>query len=723
MKFIFRALLKFFYRLRAYNLEALNTPGPVLLIPNHVSWLDWLFIGVWLDDDWKFVTSSVTANTTWIHRRIMVNRRTFPVDMASPYAARHMAEYLAAGGRLVLFAEGRITMTGSLMKLFEGTGFLLNKTNAKVIFAYQRGVQRIPWVRQPGWTRWFPRCSVHFSAVHTASHFAGSAGQARQRVTQWVREQMVKQQFDVEMEHGPQTLLTATVAMAKTLPSFEVFEDVTHQTLTFRRVLLGAKLLAAKLTANLGDEPRVGVLMPNVNATPVVLLSLWSIGKIPAILNFSTGHATLAACIKLAGLRHIVTSRVFLKKAGIEAQTFLADGVRLVYLEDLRAQITGLQKLGGLLRGLHLNAPSTLTAESVATILFTSGSEGTPKGVELTHRNLLANIRQVLVATDIMDSDRMFTLLPMFHCFGLTIGAFLPLVRGIYAFLYPSPLHYRMIPVAIYDRNCTILTATNTFLNGYARRANAYDFRSLRYLFAGAEKVQESTAATWAREFGIRLLEGYGATECSPVISVNTPFHPRFGSTGKLLPGMELKIEPVEGVTAGGRLLVRGPNVMKGYLNPDANAHFQALGGWYDTGDIAVVDDEGFIRLRGRLKRFAKVSGEMVSLGAVEEALDGAFKTFGPKTEIAILSQPDADKGELLIAVVNENRITLSLIRQQLQAKGLANICMPRELRQVKEVPKLGTGKTDYQRLLQLLAAEAQLLERHVEPEPADGHV
>src|SRR6185503_11727728 len=249
-------------------------------------------------------------------------------------------------------------------------------------------------------------------------------------------------------------------------------------------------------------------------------------------------------------------------------------------------------------------------AEDTAAILFTSGSEGVPKGVELTHGNILANIRQMLAISDLQDGDRFFNALPLFHSFGLTIGTLFPLVRGCSSVLYPSPLHYRVVPTAFYHRDCTIMLGTNTFLNGYARKAHAQDWRSLRYMFAGAEKLQEATATTWAQRFGVRALEGYGATECGPCISVNTPLAPKHGTAGKLLPAIEYRLEPVEGVPEGGRLFVRGPNVMRGYLNAEANAAFLALEGWYDTGDIARVDAEGFLFILGRLKRFAKISGE-----------------------------------------------------------------------------------------------------------------
>jgi len=318
-------------------------------------------------------------------------------------------------------------------------------------------------------------------------------------------------------------------------------------------------------------------------------------------------------------------------------------------------------------------------------------------------------VQQMLAVCDLQDRDRFFNALPLFHSFGLTVGALLPLVRGCSVMLYPSPLHYRVVPTAFYHRDCTIMLGTNTFLNGYARKAHPQDWRSLRYMFAGAEKLQETTATTWAQRFGVRALEGYGATECGPCISVNTPLAPKHGSAGKLLPAMDYKLQPVEGVNEGGRLFVRGPNIMRGYLNPQANAAFQRLDGWYDTGDVATVDEEGFVFLQGRLKRFAKISGEMVSLAAVEEALAGAFPHYGLRCQVAIVSRPDRDKGEMLIAVTNESRLRLDEVRSVLRAKGFPNICVPREVRFLRELPKLGTGKVNHREVQKLFPLDAPL--------------
>jgi acyl-[acyl-carrier-protein]-phospholipid O-acyltransferase / long-chain-fatty-acid--[acyl-carrier-protein] ligase len=710
MKTLLRWLVRLAFRFRVYHPEALRTPGPVLLVPNHVSWLDWLFLYVALDDDWKFVVSSTSAETSWFHRQVMRNSRTFPIDTRSPYALRTMTEHLEAGGRLVLFAEGRISTTGALMKLFDGTGFLIRKTNAKVITCYLRGADRVRFVRHHGWTRWFPRVSAHFSDALTAPALPNlSHTEARQKLTRWLRDQMVRQQFEIQQQHGATTVLAAIAETAAAVPRRMALEDISFQTLSYRRLMVGTDVLANAWREQLGggSGERIGVLLPNVNAMPVTILSLWAAGKVPAILNFSSGIVTMLTCARLAGLKRVVTSRVFLEKAKLDLSSFRAAGIQVIELEEIRATIRATTKLSMAVRhwiqpGEGVNR-APIVAGDTAVILFTSGSEGVPKGVELSHGNLLANIRQALGVMDLMESDRFFNALPLFHSFGLTGGTLLPLVHGCYTFLYPTPLHYRVVPTMVYDRNCTVLMGTNTFLNGYARKAHPYDFTTVRYLIAGAEKVQSATFETWARKFGIRILEGYGATECSPILSVNTRMEPCVGSAGRLLPGVDYRLEPVEGVEEGGRLFVRGPNIMKGYLNVEANEDFQALGGWYDTGDIAHVDADGFVFIRGRMKRFAKVSGEMVSLTAVEDALAGAFPIYGLRCQIAVIARPDEEKGEVLIAVTNEARLTLNEIRAALRAKGMSNLAAPRELRVVRSIPKLGTGKIDHRGLLRAI--------------------
>lgn len=707
-----RLLLRLVYRFRAYNTEVLATPGPVLLTPNHLTWIDWLFLIAHVDHRWRFVTSRTTAQASPLHRWIMINRFTFPIDTASPYAVKQMAEFLKTGGRLVLFPEGRMSRTGAMMKLYEGTGFLLFKTRARVIPCYLRGARRVRWAKHGGWKRWFTPVSAHYGQPLEPPQFPGlSTTAARERLTRWLRDVMLQHQLAVEQKFGPPTITAALLQAAAQRPGFKVLEDVTGQKLSYRRMVVGAELLEAEWRNCLApEERRVGVLLPNANALPVTLLSLWLGGRTPALLNFSAGPAVMLASAQLAGLRHVITSRTFLARARLRVDALVEAGIEMIYLEDVRERFpTSRRLMQLLLRCIKLPRAADVFGghrEATAVILFTSGSEGMPKGVELTHGNLMSNILQLFAVVPFQDDDRFFNALPLFHSFGLTAGTLAPLTQGVPVFLYPSPLHYRLVPEAFYDRACTVLLGTNTFLNGYARRAHPYDFYQLRYLFAGAEKVQEATAQLYARRFGVRILEGYGATECSPVIAVNSPLEPRFGTAGRLLPGMEYRQEPVEGVTEGGRLLVRGPNVMKGYLNPEANAAFQALGGWYDTGDLAMVDQDRYVTLLGRLKRFAKISGEMVSLTAVEEALAGAFPQYGQRCVVAVLSVPDADKGERLVAVANDARVTMEEVRQAVLRKGLSALCVPREIRFLRELPLLGTGKVNYRELQSWLAAQ-----------------
>ncbi len=342
-------------------------------------------------------------------------------------------------------------------------------------------------------------------------------------------------------------------------------------------------------------------------------------------------------------------------------------------------------------------------------VLFTSGSEGAPKGVALSHRNILANCQQVAARVDFSPSDLVLNALPLFHAFGLTGGLVLPIVSGVRIFLYPSPLHYRVVPEIAYDINATILFGTDTFLMGYARAGNPYDFYSIRHVFAGAEKLREETRRQWMEKFGRRILEGYGATETAPVLATNTPMHFRAGTVGRLLPGIEWRLEPVEGIDEGGRLFVSGPNVMKGYLSAARPGAIEPPPqGWYDTGDIVAIDAEGYLRILGRAKRFAKIAGEMVSLGAVEALAQALW----PERHHAAVALPDPRKGEQVVLVTDHGDATVAALLRAARERGVAEVMVPRVVVTVASVPLLATGKADYP------AVKALAEERLAEPAP-----
>ncbi|MGH8722388.1 MAG: AMP-binding protein, partial [Burkholderiales bacterium] len=378
----------------------------------------------------------------------------------------------------------------------------------------------------------------------------------------------------------------------------------------------------------------------------------------------------------------IVTSLQFVERGKLEQSVagLQDEGLELRYLEDIAKEISFPAKIAARFRAISarsIHRRERVDPDEAAVILFTSGSEGEPKGVVLSHGNLLSNCRQVLAMLDANPADRVFNALPLFHAFGLTGGLLMPLVLGARSYLYPSPLHSKIVAELVYDSQATIFFATDTFLANYARVAHPYDFHAIRHIFAGAEKLREETRRTFADRFGKRILEGYGATECSPVIALNTPMHNKAGSVGRFVPALDWRLATVEGVSEGGRLQVKGPNVMLGYLRASKPGQLEAPEeGWYDSGDIVQVDESGYVTILGRAKRFAKIAGEMVSLAALETALAEAR----PEAGHAVVSLPDPRKGEALALFTTDATLDRAAVAAILKDAGLPELAQPRRI-------------------------------------------
>jgi acyl-[acyl-carrier-protein]-phospholipid O-acyltransferase/long-chain-fatty-acid--[acyl-carrier-protein] ligase len=434
------------------------------------------------------------------------------------------------------------------------------------------------------------------------------------------------------------------------------------------------------------------------------------------MLNFSAGAAAMLAACTAAKVKTVLCSRAFVEKAKLQKTIDAMQGeVDFVWLDDVRASVGRKDKLRGLLDYLTARKlPGVLReAGSPAVVLFTSGSEGKPKGVALCHRNILANIAQIGAVVDFSPADRVLNALPIFHSFGLTGAALLPLFAGVRTFHYPSPLHYRVVPELMYGTDATIAFGTDTFLSGWARYAHPYDFRVMRYIFAGGEALREETRHLYADRFGVRILQGYGVTETGPVLALNTPMFSRPGTVGRLLPGIEHRLAPVEGVDAGGRLQVRGPNVMLGYLRPEAPGVIEKLDdGWYDTGDIVDCDAQRFITIRGRARRFAKIGGEMVSLAAAEALAARLW----PGASHAVLSVPDRRKGEALVLVTTEQNADARALLAFGRAQSVAELMVPRIVEVIDKMPLLGTGKID----IPALERDRGPVDFELEPEEVD---
>jgi acyl-[acyl-carrier-protein]-phospholipid O-acyltransferase / long-chain-fatty-acid--[acyl-carrier-protein] ligase len=485
----------------------------------------------------------------------------------------------------------------------------------------------------------------------------------------------------------------------------EALEDPEKTALSYDRLVIGAIVLGKKLAAGLSPKERVAVLLPNVNGAVVTMIGLMARGFVPVILNFTAGLRNLASACETAQVRTIVTSRRFIDQAKLDdLLAGLAVGRRVVYLEDVRRSVSGLDKVTGAIAARFASftfGKAGVKPDDPAVVLFTSGSEGAPKGVVLSHRNIVANVRQIEVfAGSFIETQKhiIFNPLPIFHSFGLTAGLMLGLLSGRKVVLYPSPLHFKQVPKLIRDTKSTFLVATDTFFMGYARAADPGDLDSLSILVGGAEKVKEETRRTYAA-FGATILEGYGATECSPVVSCNLPENNKPGSVGALLPLIEHKLEPVEGIAEGGRLMLRGPNVMLGYMLHDRPGLIQPpKDGWHDTGDIVEFDEQGRITIKGRAKRFAKLGGEMISLAAVETLMSELWPGF---THVCV-TLPDPKKGEQIVLVTDKQDADKAEIPAYFRKQNVPELWAPRALLVVPAIPVMGSGKVDYPGALEM---------------------
>jgi acyl-[acyl-carrier-protein]-phospholipid O-acyltransferase/long-chain-fatty-acid--[acyl-carrier-protein] ligase len=689
-------MLRAMYRMEVKGAENLDPdkagPNPIVAL-NHVSFLDAAVALSLMDKEPVFAIDYNIAQRWWVKPFLKLTR-AMPLDPSKPMATRTLINAVKAGEPLVIFPEGRITVTGSLMKVYDGVGLIADKSGALVVPVKIDGLEATPFSRlsrSQVHRRWFPK--VMITVLPPVRLAIGDELKGRHR-----RQAAGAALYEIMSDLVFRTTSTDRTVFEAAVDAAEVHgwtrvavEDPVTGSLSYKRLLLGAAILGKKLMPLASEGKALGVMLPNANGAVVTILAVMSAGRVPAMINFTAGAANILAACKAAEVGTILTSRAFVEKGKLDAVVAqLAQSISIVYLEGVRATASTGDKLRGLLaykKPLVARKP-----DDPAAILFTSGSEGTPKGVVLSHRNMLANCAQAAARIDFGRRDKLFNVLPVFHSFGLTAGTILPLVSGVPIYLYPSPLHYRTVPELIYGVNATIVFGTDTFLAGYARAAHPYDFRSLRYILAGAEPVRESTRRTYMEKFGLRILEGYGVTETAPVLALNTPMFNKFGTVGRLMPGTEPRLEPVPGVDEGGRLYVRGPNVMLGYLKAEYPGVIEPPPeGWHDTGDIVTIDRQGFVTIKGRAKRFAKIGGEMISLAAVEMLAAQLWLD----AMSAVATAPDARKGERLVLVTQQKGATRGEFQQFAKSKGASDLMVPAEVVVMEKLPVLGTGKID----------------------------
>lgn len=711
LKFLLRCLLRLLYRVEVTGMEHYQEAGDrVLIVANHTSLLDCILLYAWLPETPTFaINTRIASKITSRFSQMFVD--LFIMDPANPLSVKSMVKFLSQDKKAVIFPEGRITTTGSLMKIYEGPGLIADKSGATVLPIAIDGAKFTPfsYLEKQGHIVWFPRITLTILSPVKFDADDDIHGHDRRKLSAtWMQDIMYLLTYS-SFNHRT-TIFDAMLNSANRYGKNRMIaEDINREPVSYKQLLTKAMILGRVIRKDTEVDEHVGIMMPNVIGTLVTFLAVQYATRVPAMINFTGGTQAILRSCETGKINTIYTSRKFIEKANLEKlATTLEKKLQLIYLEDLRDRISIIDKLAGLIRSFYPVAhyrriSKGVSPDSPAVILFTSGSEGSPKGVVLSHSNVLSNNAQVSCHINFTPQDLIFSCLPLFHTFGLNAGFLMPLFGGSKIFLYPTPLHYRIIPELIYELEATILFGSNTFFRAYARHAHPYDFHTLRYAVAGAEKLRDETQQTWMEKFGIRIYQGYGVTETSPVISINTPMENKPGAVGRPVSKMTYYLEPVEGIEEGGRLFVKGPNVMLGYLLAESDGEIQAPTsdrgpGWYDTGDIARVDDDGYFYILGRAKRFAKIGGEMVSLTVVEELATQTWRGFNH----AAVSLPDDRKGEKIILITDNKDALRKHFQVQIKKDKYGELYLPKKILLAEELPVLATGKIDYLTLTQM---------------------
>ncbi|MEQ9115574.1 MAG: MFS transporter [Rickettsiales bacterium] len=700
IKFILKKVFSLLFRVKVVGLENYNQAGEkTIIVANHASYLDPALIHAFLPDKLIYAINTQQSKKWWI-RPLLQMVDTYSLDPSNPLALKSLAKSLSQKKRIVIFPEGRITTTGSLMKVYEGPAMIANRTKAKILpikisgveFSYFSKLQEILCLKL------FPKITIEILPAETIN-LNPDLSLREKRYEAGMRLYDIMSNMLFKTTHYHQNIFDYFCSSAKKFGlNKEIIQDASFESVTYKKSIISSIALSRKMP----QENRVGILMPNINVTVLLFLACQFSQKVAVMFNYSAGTKNIESAIKTSQIKTIVTSRKFIEKADLYQiiSMIQQSKTNILYVEDIAQEISLFDKVSSFLIYLkkvyfYVNDINYSKLNNPSVILFTSGSEGAPKGVVLSHKNIQANIAQASSRIDFSPSDLVLNVLPIFHCYGLTGATLLPILSGIKIFLYPNPLHYRIIPEIAYDIGSTIIFGTNTFLYHYARFAHPYDFYKVRYAISGAEKLKEDTQKLWNEKFGIRILEGYGVTEAAPVISINTPMYYKTGTVGRVFPKIKYKLKKVEGIENGGELHISGPNIMLGYITEKKpNKIISPAYGYHNTGDIASIDKHGFLRILGRVKRFAKVGGEMVSLGAIEDIINRLW----PDYQNGVISC-HTDKGERIYLITNNKELNKTSLIKHFQESGFPEIYIPKEVIFSEKLPLVGTGKVDYPKL------------------------
>ncbi len=703
VRFFLRAVLTVFKVRCKIEFDESKLPSKGVYVSNHVSYLDPILLFAFLPGNPVFALNGHLYRKPLI-RFLMKTADIMPFNPIEPGDIKELIAKVDSGRLCVIFAEGRVTEDGGLMKIYEAPGLVADKSKAPLIPVWINGPQYGYFSKTKGKLphRPLPKMKI---TVGKPRSFKLKDTLRRQRDHISNEVYLILREMCFESNYNPNISLFAQLMKAAKIHSKSGFlkrpkfiEDITRIPNSYKDIIIKSFVLGKYFQKQTMPGEPVALLLPNSIAALCSFFGLTAYERVPVMLNFSVGAQNMVSMCKTAMVKKVITSLKFVKTAKLESavEVMKANGVEVVYLESLAKKISLLNKIGAYVRYKLKRVPHKDGGSKKAAILFTSGSEGAPKAVVLSHANILSNIKQMSSIETINITDTVFNALPMFHSFGLTVGTLFPVLEGSKLFLYPSPLHYRVVAEIVYEIGATIMFGTDTFFRGYGKIAHPFDFHNVRFMFGGAEAIKPDTRNMWMERLGIRVMEAYGSTECSPVVCANNRIFNRFGSIGKLLPAIEHRIVPVDGIEKGGELVVKGPNVMLGYIMPDKPGVLAPLeDGWYHTGDVVEIDEIGFVYIKDRIKRFAKIGGEMVSLNAVQEMVCKAYEWMGAEFQYGVVAIPHESKGEQIVLVTNNKQVTQEVIHDYIKNNGLSELYLPRLILFKEQLPVFATGKMD----------------------------
>ncbi len=744
----FRGFLHVCYRFGVYHSGRIPTSGGVLIVSNHVSRIDWLIYWVACPRPVLFVAWSgyyrnplLRFFLSWArHRTIRVDTRPLHPHAVGD-SLKFASEALDAGQVVVIFPEGRLSRSGQMLPFRRGVERILKHTKARVAVIpaclsglwggfFSHGGGPILW-KLPRTFR--PRVGVYFGESLNLSRPAANeacgaeSANIRLAVQECTAELAILESGYLLAVHRRFVRVAAKLRRLFR-PAVTDYSSGAARTLTWAKLLVGSICVTRYLRARVGDAPNVGVWLPTGLGGALANLALAFLGRASVNLNYTAGAAATQSAVKQAGVRVIITSRRFTARVPLD----VPDDVQRIHLEDALLAVTRGERIrtflavlllpGWLLErwlGLHRHR-----LDDTLTIIFSSGSTGEPKGVVLTHRNIAANVDSSITTLEIGPAERLLGFLPFFHSFGYTICLWAPMNAPCGAVYFPDPRQAKEVGEIARVNRVTIMTATATFLRFYLRRCDAGDFRTLRLIVCGAEKLPVKLQEEFREKFGVLPLEGYGCTELSPVVSCSMPDvhvgglvqqRNRQGCIGQPIFGVCVRVhdtntgEPLP-IGVEGVLWVKGPNVMAGYLHQPERTATVVKGGWYNTGDAGFIEPDGFVRITGRVSRFAKIAGEMVPLEKIDDEMNEALATGGDRV-LAVAAVPDEKRGERVVVLyLPEIESRLSEVLAALPKRGIPNLWVPdrRDCYPVEAMPVLGTGKLDLKRLSDLARELAQ---------------